>query len=87
MKFLLWAVIVFVIVAWLFRSKKNSAGSDNVRSDSAARESAATTAAGDIEPMLPCAHCGVHIPASEAVISSSGAAYCSQEHRLGHAKS
>lgn len=82
MKLLLWSVIVVVIVAWLFRSKKNSGSSNNVPPPKASKPSH-----DGLEPMLPCAHCGIHVPASEAVISSSGAAFCSQEHRLGHSKS
>jgi len=35
------------------------------------------------EPMLPCAHCGVHSPASRCVMRD-GKPYCSEEHaRLG----
>lgn len=87
MKLLLWSVILLVIVAWLFRSKQNSAGPETARSDAATKANAAKAATAGAEKMLPCAHCGVHVPASEAVISSSGAAFCSQEHRLGHASS
>lgn len=87
MKLLLWSVIVLVIVAWLFRSKKNAAGPDKSRSETAAKTNAAESTPEGVEPMLPCAHCGVHVPASEAVISSTGAVFCSQEHRLGHTKS
>lgn len=29
--------------------------------------------------MLPCAHCGVHVPEHEAVVRE-GAVYCSEEH-------
>lgn len=87
MKLLLWSVIVLVIVAWLFRSKKNSAGTNKARSDTTAKANDAKATPDGVEPMLPCAHCGVHVPASEAVISSSGVAFCSQEHRLGHANS
>ena len=31
--------------------------------------------------MVRCAHCGLHIPASEA-IRADGKTYCSDEHRL-----
>ena len=82
MKLLLWAVIVLVIVAWLFRSKKNSGGSSEAPPPKTGKPSH-----DELEPMLPCAHCGIHVPASEAVMSSSGAAFCSQEHRLGHSRS
>lgn len=32
------------------------------------------------EPMRQCAHCGVHLPASESV-SAGGRDYCSEAHR------
>ncbi len=36
-----------------------------------------------VEPMLPCVHCGVHIPVSEA-LTESGMVFCSDEHRRLH---
>lgn len=35
--------------------------------------------AGRIEP---CAHCGVHLPVSEALHDIGGRVYCSEAHRL-----
>jgi len=32
------------------------------------------------EPMVPCAHCGVNLPRSEA-IEATGRFFCSEEHR------
>lgn len=34
----------------------------------------------EAEPMVACAHCGVHVPESEGV-TAGGHFYCSQEHR------
>lgn len=31
--------------------------------------------------MVPCAHCGVHLPASDAVVNETGQPYCSEAHR------
>lgn len=82
MKLLLWSAVALMVVMWLFRNKKISSSADGKHADKAA------DASRDIaEPMLPCAHCGVHVPASEAVLSSSGAAFCTQEHRLRHGES
>ena len=33
------------------------------------------------EAMLACAHCGVHLPASEAVLGRSARPYCDAAHR------
>jgi len=46
------------------------------------------------EDMVRCAHCGVHLPRSEAVVSSAkspedksgGEFYCTNEHRQLHQK-
>ena len=34
----------------------------------------------EIEQMVPCAHCGLHVPESEAV-RGGGSVYCCDEHR------
>lgn len=41
--------------------------------------------AGGIEMMHQCLQCGVFVPESEAVVATSGAVYCCEEHRLRHA--
>jgi uncharacterized protein len=78
-KLLLWSFVLLVIVVWLFRSKK-IAGGTRAPSDSADNKS-------PIEQIVQCAHCGMHVPASEAVHSAAGAVFCSHEHRLRHADS
>lgn len=35
---------------------------------------------GQIPRMLPCTHCGVYVPESQAVFAD-GKPYCSEEHR------
>lgn len=35
------------------------------------------------EDMVRCAHCGVHLPLSEAIMAQ-GKYYCSEAHRLAH---
>lgn len=39
------------------------------------------------ESMISCAHCGIYIPASEALAGPQGQLYCSPEHRALHAPS
>ena len=34
------------------------------------------------EPMLQCAHCGVHLPQADALMDAGGRPYCSDAHRL-----
>ena len=72
MKFLLWAVIAFVLVLWFLHGKKAKLKSDA----SPSRQRGDTT-----EAIVQCAVCGVHIPRSEALTSGNGQVFCSDEHR------
>jgi uncharacterized protein len=78
MKFLFWAGIGVVIVMWLLRSKKAPPRTQAFRPQNAANADKV------IEPIIQCAYCGMHVPASEAVTTSSGVVFCSEEHRLRH---
>lgn len=69
MKFLLVLVVV-VVLLWLMFGRR--------RGNTAARKPAAPPAPA---AMIACAHCGVHLPQSDAV--GSGAQwFCSEAHRL-----
>lgn len=46
------------------------------------RESAQPTAAAP-ERMIECAHCGLHVPESEAV-AEAGLSFCCEAHRRAH---
>jgi uncharacterized protein len=73
MKLLLWALFILLLI-WLMRGRKQT-----VNAPAAARR------AEGIEAMAQCAHCGVYVPESEAVLSASRQVFCSEEHRLRHA--
>lgn len=76
MKFLFWALVVAVIIAWLVRGKKAPVSSESGRKPDV-----------DVigEAMICCAHCGIHVPRSESVVANSGTVFCSEEHRRLHA--
>lgn len=38
------------------------------------------------QPMVECAHCGVHLPRRDAVVASNGV-YCSEAHRIAGPRS
>ena len=78
MKALLWAAVGFLVVMWLLRGKTS------IGADPTSRGPAGGTTQQS-EPMIRCAYCGVHMPESEAITASTGAAFCSEEHRLRHA--
>ena len=69
-----WSLVVLVVL-WLLlgRSRKRAAAQPPQRSDRRADASR-------------CAHCGVHLPTSEAVAPMAGV-YCSDAHRLPAARS
>lgn len=67
MKYLV-LVLVIAVVLWWARS----------RSRTVTRKPQATPPA--LQAMVPCAHCGVHLPFAEAVPGVLGV-YCSDEHR------
>ncbi|MEN3294977.1 MAG: uncharacterized protein V7642_4230 [Burkholderiales bacterium] len=80
MKLLLWLALGLVIAAWLIRSNKALKSADSSR-----RQVDAEARRGDAEPMVQCAHCGIHIPLSESVAGPAGSVFCSEEHRRLHA--
>jgi uncharacterized protein len=76
MKFLIWAAIAAIVVFWLMRPARrvgNPGATSQPRPPGPAP-------AGGVETMLCCAHCGTHIPASEAIVVA-GAVFCCEEHR------
>lgn len=70
MKFFLFLAIV-LLAAWLWRTGRRDAGEGSDRS---------APPPPDPQEMVRCAHCGVHLPRSEAVVGRLNL-YCSAEHR------
>ena len=66
------AVIALVYVGMKFFARSQRRG------DAAQRRAAGGAKTG--ETMLQCAHCGVHVPSSEALLSGTRA-YCCSAHR------
>jgi uncharacterized protein len=73
MKYLV-VLLVVVLVLWLARAARRTP---------APRKPPPAQRPPAIEEMVRCAHCGVHLPRSEAR-ETQGLLYCSEEHaRLG----
>jgi uncharacterized protein len=74
MKYLLVLAVILVAI-WIWRNNRISDSSADVpeRKNPRAAPNAPVT-------MLACAHCGTHLPESEAIKGASGV-YCSLEHR------
>nr|WP_259409160.1 PP0621 family protein [Rubrivivax gelatinosus] len=67
-------IAVVGIVLWLMFGRGRRAARPAERSRAAARAEPAE--------MVACAHCGVHLPADEAVADAAGRRYCGEAHRL-----
>jgi uncharacterized protein len=72
MKILLFLVVVFVLL-WLLR------GTTSRRRGGGARPPQAP------QPMVVCAHCGVHLPRDEA-LPGRGGVFCGDAHRTAFEK-
>ena len=71
MKFLLLLVVIAVAL-YVFKSRQRT-------ERQAPRKPRSATPAAPA-PMLSCARCGVHLPASEAALDAEGRAFCSAAH-------
>lgn len=71
MKFLL-VIVVILAGVWLLLGRR--------RSRPPAVKPAPKTAGP--QNMLVCSHCGVHLPAAEAIKDAAARPYCSEAHRL-----
>jgi len=72
MKILIFLVAVFLLL-WLLR------GGNSRREPPPPRPPAAGSA-GEPQPMLACAKCGVHLPRDDA-LPGRGGVFCSEAHR------
>jgi uncharacterized protein len=75
MKYLL-VVAVMAVAFWLWRNNRQSA---KVQQKKSAPAKSNATGIGPPQPMLQCAACGVHLPATDAVVGKRGS-YCTSAH-------
>jgi len=80
-KLLFWLV---VIIAVLFATRLLSVHAARPQKPKPLRRAPSRSGpAGSSEAMVQCAHCGIHLPRSDALLIN-GQTWCSQEHaRLG----
>ena len=74
MKFVLWALVIYLGWRWFAAQKKTVAGV----------EPKAPGAEEGVEQMVQCAQCGIHLPASEAIAGPERKLFCSYEHSSQH---
>jgi len=86
MKLVFWVVVILAImlVARLLAARSAARErEDRPTPPPAAPGRRAQAPAPDSEPMVRCAHCGIHLPRSEALLQG-GLTWCGPEHaRLG----
>ena len=73
MKYVLLIAVVGVVL-WLMFSRGR-------RTEQVRQRETKRAAAGPVS-MLQCAHCGVHLPKSDALFDAGGRPYCGEPHRL-----
>jgi uncharacterized protein len=74
LRILLW-LLLLIAAWWIFRPRaKLPPASHSARA-------AAAGAPAPAETMVDCAHCGLHLPSSEALRDDAARAYCSNAHR------
>jgi uncharacterized protein len=75
MKYLIWLVLVVAGIWWIRQQRKTPANTQKKT------DSAKPSPDSGPQVMTPCAHCGVHLPESDAIQGAQGV-YCSEAHRL-----
>lgn len=78
MKYLLWAVLIYLGWRWFQASQQ----SDRPAAPDAPEPEAGGE--GAVEKMVRCDQCGIHLPASEAVDAPGALHFCSPAHREQH---
>jgi len=81
-RFLFFGLIALVV--WLIWKKLLNRPSAGGAQPPAERPNAPPPAAPPTADMVPCAHCGLHVPAQEAIRDESGSGirhYCCPEHQ------
>jgi uncharacterized protein len=72
MKYLVLLLIVFAGIWWI--RQKRQPHRDSTQKNASKNQPIV---------MLPCAHCGTHVPETEALRGKEGV-YCSESHRRSH---
>lgn len=81
MKYLL-VFLVIALAIWLWRKNRREEMQEEAQRERAARARPRPDAApAEPQAMLRCAHCGLHLPAGDAIGGAGEAVYCSAAHR------
>lgn len=80
-KILFWVLVILAVL--MIARIAGARAAQRKKPQAASRPSGSKNAPVPSEPMVRCAHCGIHLPRSEALLQQ-GQTWCSAEHaRLG----
>ncbi|MDP3520196.1 MAG: PP0621 family protein [Hydrogenophaga sp.] len=82
MKFVL-VILVVLAGVWLWRRNRAEDARDEAEAAARAQKPKPPPAVQAPAEMVSCRHCGLHLPAADAVAGAQGP-YCSQDHRRRH---
>lgn len=84
MKFVL-VILVVLAGVWLWRRNRAEEARDEAEADRARAQQTPAPPPAVQAPaeMVSCRHCGLHLPAADAVTGTQGV-YCSSEHQRHH---
>ena len=80
MKYLI--LLAVIVGAWWWVSGRRRPPPPADKPSKATQGQPPTQAQAQAQAMLACVHCGVHLPAADAIIDASGRPFCSEAHRL-----
>ncbi len=81
LKLLILLVVALVALLWFTKGRLRGQGPAKGQPNGAAGASGAAEKNGPAT-IVACAHCGVHLPQSDAVTDGAGVTYCGLPHRL-----
>ncbi len=80
LKYLILLGVILVVAWWTLGRRGRGPRKPGGASSGAAQRTKGNPAAA--QAMLACAHCGVHLPRSEALFDAEQQPFCSDAHRL-----
>ncbi len=87
MKYLLLAVLAYAAWRWYAAQKASDAPAARAsKFREPPPQSSTSPPSSDTERMVVCAHCGIHLPQSEAVRGAEALDFCSEEHQRQYAR-